>query len=92
MTEQQLDAEVMRYEPMACKSVTVGKFVVWVQRPHYFPPTANVMKYYIQPGVYERMVGAFMQLHCYRCYHTREAAFADLRNAIRLTGSNAAEE
>ncbi len=86
MTEQQLDAEVSRYEPMACK-----RCVVWVRRPNYFSPAMNALRHYVQSDVHDRLTGELFGDGYYRRYPTREAAFADLRQAIRLSGSAAAQ-
>lgn len=81
MTEQQLDAEASRYEPDE-----VGYRDFWFWR--YAIPT----KHDVPRRIWACMQGTEMIGGECRRYPTREAAFADLRNAIRLTGTNAAQE
>jgi len=81
VTEQQLDAAVSRYEPYRMCGAR-GPFWIWFR--------ADAEEWHTDRDT----LGARLWRHIKGAmvYYTREAAFADLRNAIRLTGTNAAQE
>jgi hypothetical protein len=88
LTEQQIDANVVArgFQPARCSS---GR---------YFWSAASVPQGELWPGhflgreLFDRLQCGRFDRDQWRDYPTREAAFDDLRNAIRLSGTNAAQE
>lgn len=80
VTEQQIDAAVSRYEPSrfaSCYEWFPGRADKW---------TRCVLPMRIYDALPQRREGGFA------IYPTREAAFADLRQAIASSGTNAGGE
>ncbi len=80
-TEQEIDAEVSRYEPFRNRD---GLFI-WVTNPPS-RPDLDALAYRVPSHFFARLVPKLISDDCgckFRIYPTREAAFADLRNAIR---------
>lgn len=70
MSEQEIDAELLRYEPWRVDGVR-GTFWVWLRVPE---DGWYAERHMLFPSLWRR---------CYRPYPTRAAAFAGLRQAIR---------
>lgn len=82
MSEQEIDAEVIRYEPRKAS----------LNDTYYWTLDESDWNHRLSARIFGALAAGLLYFHGCRDYPTREAAFADLRNAIRLTGTNAAQE
>ena len=81
MSEQEIDAEVSRYAP--------GHSTWW----RWFrgtPEEWDVCPSDVPEATFDALTGGTLRGGSLRLYPTREAAYADLRQAIRATGTVAA--